>query len=100
LVAGASEVVDEVREVEADVIVAAAGPGNGRRWLSTVRRPRKKRQMGNRRCWLGQGVDASDDRVGEYRETGSELVEVEASAEPRRAVAYGRWRRRSALRAD
>jgi hypothetical protein len=50
LVAGASEVVDEVREVEADVIVAAAGPGNGRRWLSTVRRLRKKRQMGNRRC--------------------------------------------------
>jgi hypothetical protein len=50
LVAGASEVVDEVREVEADVIVAAVGPGNGRRWLSTARRLRKKRQMGNRRC--------------------------------------------------
>jgi hypothetical protein len=31
LVAVASEVVDEVREVEADVFVAVAGPGNGRR---------------------------------------------------------------------
>jgi hypothetical protein len=61
LVAGASEVVDEVREVEADIFVAAAGLGNGRRWLSMVRHPRKKRQMGNRRCWLGQGVDAPDD---------------------------------------
>jgi hypothetical protein len=76
LVAGASEVVDEVREVEADVFAAAAGPGNDRRWLSMVRHPRKKRQMGNRQCWLRQGVDAADDRVGEYREAGSELVEV------------------------
>jgi hypothetical protein len=38
--------------------------------------------------------------VGEMHETGAELVEVEARAEPRRAVAYGRWRRRSALHAD
>jgi hypothetical protein len=38
--------------------------------------------------------------VEEVRETGAELVEVEARAEPRRAVTYGRWRRRSALRAD
>jgi hypothetical protein len=47
LVAEASEVVDEVRKVEADVFVAAAGPGNGRRCLSMVRCPWKKRQMGN-----------------------------------------------------
>jgi hypothetical protein len=38
--------------------------------------------------------------VGEMRGTGAELVEVEARAEPRRAIAYGRWCRRSALRAD
>jgi hypothetical protein len=52
LVARASEVVDEVRGVEADVFVAAAGLGNGQRWLSTVRYPRKKLKMGNRWCWL------------------------------------------------
>jgi hypothetical protein len=38
--------------------------------------------------------------VGEMRGTGAELVEVEARVEPRRGVAYGRWRRRSALRMD
>jgi hypothetical protein len=38
--------------------------------------------------------------VGEMRGTGAELVEVEARAEPRHAVAYGRWCRRSALRTD
>jgi hypothetical protein len=38
--------------------------------------------------------------VGEMRGTGVELVEVEARAEPRRAVTYGRWRRRLALRVD
>jgi hypothetical protein len=38
--------------------------------------------------------------VGEMRGTGAELVEVEVRAEPRHAVAYGRWRRRSALRVD
>jgi hypothetical protein len=38
--------------------------------------------------------------VGEMRGTGAELVEVEASAEPRRAVAYGRWHRRSTLHVD
>jgi hypothetical protein len=38
--------------------------------------------------------------VGEMCGTGAELVEVEARAEPRRAVTYGRWRRRSTLRAD
>jgi hypothetical protein len=38
--------------------------------------------------------------VGEIRGTGAELVEVEARAEPRHAVAYGRWRQRSALHAD
>jgi hypothetical protein len=38
--------------------------------------------------------------VGEMRGTGAELVEVEARAEPRRAVAYGQWRRWSALGAD
>jgi hypothetical protein len=53
LVAGASEVVDEVREVEVDVFEAMVGPGNGRRWLSTVRCPWKKLQVGNQRCWLG-----------------------------------------------
>jgi hypothetical protein len=61
LVTEASEVVDEVRKVEADVFAAAAGPGNGRRCLSMVRRLWKKRQMGNQRCWLGRGVDAPDD---------------------------------------
>jgi hypothetical protein len=38
--------------------------------------------------------------VGEMRGTGAELMEVEARVELRRAIAYGRWRRRSALRAD
>jgi hypothetical protein len=38
--------------------------------------------------------------VGEMRGTGAELMDVEARAEPRRAVAYGRWHRQLALRAD
>jgi hypothetical protein len=38
--------------------------------------------------------------VGEMRGIDAELVEVEARVEPRHAVANGRWRRRSALRAD
>jgi hypothetical protein len=53
LVVGPSEVVSEVREVEADVFAAAAESGDGRRRLSKVRRPRRKLLMGNRRCWLG-----------------------------------------------
>jgi hypothetical protein len=45
-------------------------------------------------------IEEVDGVVGEVHETGAEFMEVEARAEPRRAVAYGRWRRRSALRAD
>jgi hypothetical protein len=52
LVAGPSEVVSEVREVEADVFAAAAEPGDGRRRLSKVRSPRRKLLMGNQWCWL------------------------------------------------
>jgi hypothetical protein len=70
-------VVNEVRDVEADVFAAEAGPGNDRRWLSTVRCLRKKLQMGNRWCWLGRGIDAPGDLVGEHRGAGAELTEVE-----------------------
>jgi hypothetical protein len=45
-------------------------------------------------------VEEVDGVVGEMRGTGAELVEVEARAEPRRAIAYGRWHRRLALRAN
>jgi hypothetical protein len=38
--------------------------------------------------------------VGEVCGIGAELVEVEVRAKLRRAVAYGRWRRWLALRAD
>jgi hypothetical protein len=53
LVTRASEVVDEVREVEADIFAVAVGPRNDRRWPSMVRCPRKKLKMENGRCWLG-----------------------------------------------
>jgi hypothetical protein len=91
LVAGASEVVDEVHEVEADIFAATARPGNGRRWLSMVRCPRKKPKMGNLRCWLGWGVDVAGDWVGEHQGAGVKLAEVEG----RRIVTGGElsmWR--------
>jgi hypothetical protein len=87
--------------VDVEVLRVGGGPERDRPWWS-ARRGRRRRPLG----WRGSTamarthVEEFGRVVGEMHGTGAELVEVEARAEPRRAITYGRWRRRSTLRAD
>jgi hypothetical protein len=94
-----------------NIVEPGACSGRRRRGRRRTRaaRPRWSARWGRRRRPLGRRgstvmarthVEEVGRVVGEMRGTDAELVEVKARAKPRRAVAYGRWRRQSVLRAD